>query len=113
MPNYNTDDSGRLIPLEQRPQILGHEFCGVVIEASAEVKDLKPGDRVVIDQGINCLSRDEVELCEYCATGSAHQCAQYKEHGITGLPERSPISWPFRRSTPSRSRATSRRKRPR
>ena len=84
--NYNTDDSGRLIPLEERPQILGHEFCGVVVEAGAEVKDLKPGDRVVIDQGINCMSRAEVELCEYCATGAAHQCAQYKEHGITGLP---------------------------
>ena len=84
--NYNTDDSGRLIPLEERPQILGHEFCGVIVEAGAEVKDLKPGDRVVIDQGINCMSRAEVELCEYCATGAAHQCAQYKEHGITGLP---------------------------
>jgi L-iditol 2-dehydrogenase len=84
--NYNTDDSGRLIPLEERPQILGHEFCGVVVEAGAEVKDLKPGDRVVVDQGINCLSRAEVELCEYCATGSNHQCAKYREHGITGLP---------------------------
>ncbi|HMB27552.1 MAG TPA: alcohol dehydrogenase catalytic domain-containing protein, partial [Blastocatellia bacterium] len=84
--NYNTDDSGRLIPLEERPQILGHEFCGVVVEVGSEVKDLKPGDRVVIDQGINCMSRAEVELCEYCATGAAHQCAQYKEHGITGLP---------------------------
>jgi threonine dehydrogenase-like Zn-dependent dehydrogenase len=84
--NYNTDDSGRLIPLEERPQILGHEFCGEVVEAGAEVKDLKPGDRVVIDQGINCLSRAEVELCEYCATGHAHQCAKYREHGITGLP---------------------------
>ncbi|HEY7183529.1 MAG TPA: alcohol dehydrogenase catalytic domain-containing protein [Blastocatellia bacterium] len=84
--NYNTDDSGRLIPLEESPQILGHEFCGVVVEAGAEVKDLKPGDRVVVDQGINCLSRAEVELCEYCATGSNHQCAKYREHGITGLP---------------------------
>jgi L-iditol 2-dehydrogenase len=84
--NYNADDSGRLIPLEERPQILGHEFCGVVVETGAEVTDLKPGDRVVIDQGINCLSRAEAELCEYCATGHAHQCAKYKEHGITGLP---------------------------
>src|SRR5215510_10337767 len=48
--NYNTDESGRLIPLEERPQILGHEFCGVIVEVGAEVKDLKPGDRVVIDR---------------------------------------------------------------
>jgi L-iditol 2-dehydrogenase len=84
--NYNTDDAGRLIPLEEAPQILGHEFCGVVVDIASEVKDLKPGDRVVVDQGINCLSRAEAELCEYCATGSNHQCAKYREHGITGLP---------------------------
>lgn len=84
--NYNFDDSGRQIPFEEQPQILGHEFCGIVVDVSSEVKDLKPGDRVVVDQGINCLSRAEAELCEYCATGSAHQCAKYKEYGITGLP---------------------------
>jgi L-iditol 2-dehydrogenase len=83
--NYNYDASGRQIPFEERPQILGHEFCGIVIEAGAEVKDLKAGDRVVIDQGINCFSRGEAELCEYCATGNSHQCARYEEHGITGL----------------------------
>jgi L-iditol 2-dehydrogenase len=84
--NYNVDDAGRLIPFEERPQILGHEFCGVVVDVDSAVKDLKPGDRVVVDQGINCVSRAEIELCEYCATGSSHQCARYKEHGITGLP---------------------------
>jgi len=84
--NYNVDDAGRLIPFEERPQILGQEFCGVVVDADSTVKDLKPGDRVVVDQGINCMSRAETELCEYCATGSSHQCARYKEHGITGLP---------------------------
>ncbi len=84
--NYNTDDSGRLIPLEERPQILGHEFCGVVVDVAPDVKDLKPGDRVVVDQGVNCMSRAEAELCEYCATGSSHQCAKYREYGITGLP---------------------------
>jgi len=84
--NYNVDDAGRLIPFEERPQILGHEFCGVVVDVDSAVKDLKPGDRVVVDQGINCMSRAETELCEYCATSSSHQCARYKEHGITGLP---------------------------
>jgi len=83
--NYSFDDSGRLVPFEERPQILGHEFCGVVVETGSEVKDLNAGDRVVVDQGINCLSRAEIELCEYCATGNSHQCARYEEHGITGL----------------------------
>ncbi len=83
--NYNTDANGRQIPFEEQPQILGHEFCGIVVEAGSAVKDLKAGDRVVVDQGINCLSRGETELCEYCATGNSHQCARYAEHGITGL----------------------------
>jgi 2-desacetyl-2-hydroxyethyl bacteriochlorophyllide A dehydrogenase len=83
--NYNTDANGRPIPFEEHPQILGHEFCGSVIDVGSAVSDLKPGDRVVVDQGLNCYSRDEAQLCEYCATGDSHQCARYQEHGITGL----------------------------
>src|SRR5262245_29474166 len=83
--NYNTDAHGRPIPFEEQPQILGHEFCGSVVEAGSGVNDLQAGDRGVIDQGLNCHSRDEAQLCEYCATGDSHQCARYQEHGITGL----------------------------
>ncbi|MGH9844062.1 MAG: zinc-dependent alcohol dehydrogenase, partial [Blastocatellia bacterium] len=83
--NYNRDGAGRPIPLDVHPQILGHEFCGTVVEAGRDVKDLKAGDRVSVDQGYNCRSHGEAELCEYCATGNTHQCARYIEHGITGL----------------------------
>jgi len=83
--NYNRDDSGRPVPFEERPQILGHEFCGVVVDVGSEAHDLKAGDRVVVDQGVNCMSRAAIELCEYCATDNSHQCARYEEHGITGL----------------------------
>ncbi|HEU0252897.1 MAG TPA: zinc-binding dehydrogenase, partial [Pyrinomonadaceae bacterium] len=44
------------------------------------------GDRVVIDQGLNCVSRRREILCEYCRTANSHQCEFYREHGITGLP---------------------------
>lgn len=83
--NYNYDENGRSIPLELHPLILGHEFCGMVVEAGSNVKDLKPGDRVSVDQGLNCHSRKNDPLCEYCATGNSHQCQFYAEHGITGL----------------------------
>jgi L-iditol 2-dehydrogenase len=83
--NYNADATGRLIPLSEQPQILGHEVCGVVVEVGSHVNDVQIGDRVVLDQGRNCRSRGE-PLCEYCATGHTHQCARYAEHGITGLP---------------------------
>lgn len=83
--NYNADATGRLIPLEEQPQIMGHEFCGTVVEVGRAVQDLKPGDRVIADQGLNCLSRNDDPPCEYCVTGDSHQCARYAEHGITGL----------------------------
>lgn len=83
--NYNSDENGRTIPFEEMPQVLGHEFCGIVEEAGSDVKDLKPGDRVSIDQGLNCHSLMKKSLCEYCETGNSHQCATYGEHGITGL----------------------------
>ena len=83
--NYHSDETGRLIPLEESPQILGHEFVGVVERVGTMVGDLRPGDAVVVDQGRNCVSESR-PLCEYCTTGDSHQCAQYAEHGITGLP---------------------------
>ncbi len=84
--NYNTNDYGQPIPLALQPQILGHEITGVVEEAGKAVNDLRPGDRVVVDQGLNCVSRRRDVLCEYCRTENSHQCEFYREHGITGLP---------------------------
>jgi threonine dehydrogenase-like Zn-dependent dehydrogenase len=84
--NYNTDASGKTVPLSVQPQILGHEISGEVFEAGGEVRDLAVGDRVVIDQGLNCVSARRKPWCEYCLSGDSHQCAFYTEHGITGLP---------------------------
>jgi L-iditol 2-dehydrogenase len=83
--NYNTDSSGLPIPTSVEPQILGHEFSGTVVELGSEVADLAVGDRVVVDQGLNCSSRAKLEWCEYCTTGNTHQCREYRELGITGL----------------------------
>ena len=84
--NYNTNDLGQCIPLALQPQILGHEISGTIEEIGSGVNDLFPGDPVVIDQGLNCISRHREVLCDYCRTGHSHQCEFYREHGITGLP---------------------------
>jgi L-iditol 2-dehydrogenase len=84
--NYNVDDRGIAIPLSDHPQILGHEVTGVIEAIGAEVTDLGIGDRVVIDQGLSCVSDAREHLCEYCASGFSHQCEWYREFGITGLP---------------------------
>lgn len=83
--NYNLDASGEPIPLDVQPQVLGHEIVAEVLEAGSEVTDLARGDRLVLDQGLNCLSLSPDEPCEYCATGFSHQCENYIEYGITGL----------------------------
>ena len=84
--NYNTNEYGQPIPLASQPQILGHEITGVVEQVGSAVNDLRGGDRVVIDQGLNCVSRRREVLCDYCRTANSHQCEFYREHGITGLP---------------------------
>ncbi len=84
--NYNTNEYGQPIPLALQPQILGHEITGTIEEAGSAVGDLQAGDRVVVDQGLNCVSRRREMLCAYCRTENSHQCEFYREHGITGLP---------------------------
>ena len=84
--NYNCDGLGRPRPLREHPQILGHEIAGVVAHVGSAVRDMKDGDRVVIDQGRTCVSERHEPSCEYCRSGDSHQCERYAEHGITGLP---------------------------
>ena len=84
--NYNTDDHGHVLPLSVAPQILGHEIAGVIEEVGSAVRDVGPGERVIVDQGRTCVSERRADLCEYCRTGDSHQCEHYAEHGITGLP---------------------------
>ena len=84
--NYHRDARGRLVPLAESPQILGHEITGRIAAVGRAVRDLRPGDRVVVDQGRTCVGERREPVCEYCATGDSHQCEHYAEHGITGLP---------------------------
>ena len=55
--NLNRDRDGHQIPLKQAPQVLGHEFCGVVEAVGKDVTKFKPGDRVIADQVLNCHSK--------------------------------------------------------
>ena len=84
--NWNLDEGQQPIPLQQEPQVLGHEIAGTVVEVGSAVDDLSVGDRVIVDQGLNCSSQDRSPFCEYCASGFSHHCEHYREHGITGLP---------------------------
>ncbi|HET7670317.1 MAG TPA: zinc-dependent alcohol dehydrogenase [Burkholderiales bacterium] len=60
---------GGFVPGMVKGDILGHEFMGEVVEVGAAVKNLKPGDRVVVPFPISCgncffCRRELYSLCE-------------------------------------------------
>ena len=50
------------------PRIIGHEMVGVVDEIGPDVKNLKVGDRVIINQVISCGH------CYPCSLGRGNVC---------------------------------------
>jgi len=56
--------------------ILGHEYCGQVIEVGKNVIHIKPGDRVVIDANYNC------GYCYYCLHNLPEYCQNQTSIGI-------------------------------
>ena len=57
------------IPTMRKGDVLGHEFMGEVVETGAEVRRLKPGDRVVVPFPIACghcwaCEHERYSVCE-------------------------------------------------
>ncbi len=57
--------------------ILGHEGVGIVEEIGSDVRNLRPGDRVVIPSTIAC------GYCSYCRAGYFAQCDTANPNGPT------------------------------
>ena len=56
------------VPTMEHGDILGHEFMGEVVEVGREVKNLRPGDRVVVPFPISCGK------CLQCSNGNYAAC---------------------------------------
>jgi threonine dehydrogenase-like Zn-dependent dehydrogenase len=56
--------------------VLGHEFCGEVVEVGSNVSHFKLGDRVAIDNNIRC------GFCSYCRMGLSSQCLEIKTSAL-------------------------------
>lgn len=56
--------------------VLGHEFCGEVVEIGSHVKYVKLGDRVAIDNNIRC------GFCSFCRMGLSSQCIEIKTSAL-------------------------------
>ena len=59
------------------PVILGHEFSGTVAEVGANVRDFKPGDRVVSETAAYICGG-----CHECRTGAYNQCPNRRGFGV-------------------------------
>lgn len=66
-----------LTPFMSPGDVVGHEPMGIVEEVGRDVRDLRPGDRVVVPFNVSCGS------CWMCKTHLYSQCetTQNREHG--------------------------------
>jgi len=56
--------------------VLGHEFCGEVVEVGTHVHHVKLGDRVAVDNNIRC------GFCSFCRMGLTSQCVDIKTSAL-------------------------------
>lgn len=54
------------------PHIMGGDGAGVVEAVGADVRSVRPGDRVLINPGLSC------HHCEYCQAGEQSLCVDYR-----------------------------------
>jgi (R,R)-butanediol dehydrogenase / meso-butanediol dehydrogenase / diacetyl reductase len=59
------------------PQVLGHEFSGVVREVGQAVTTVRPGDRVAVMPSIVC------NRCYWCRRGMHNLCALFASTGLS------------------------------
>ena len=59
------------------PVVIGHEWCGRVLEVGSEVDSLCVGDRIVVEGIIPC------DHCFECTSGNSNRCTTYDEIGFT------------------------------
>lgn len=71
---YGWDDwaRGRIVP----PRIIGHEFCGTVVQVGAGVTAAAVGDFIAGEGHVAC------GVCHTCRTGSPHICERLEVIGV-------------------------------
>jgi threonine dehydrogenase-like Zn-dependent dehydrogenase len=76
---YETDGEGyiRYPGLTKFPVVIGHEFSGEIVEVGKDVRDLRPGDLVTVEEMIWCGE------CIPCRNGWPNQCLNLEEIGFT------------------------------
>jgi len=68
------------------PLVLGHEFCGEIIEVGPEVAPEYLGKLVTSEINETCISRQDPAPCPMCLKGWSNHCQQRRVMGIKGWP---------------------------
>ncbi|HLJ62391.1 MAG TPA: scyllo-inosose 3-dehydrogenase [bacterium] len=76
---YETDKDGYMLypGLTKFPTVIGHEFSGEIVEIGNEVRGLRVGDPVTVEEMIWCGE------CVPCRNGWPNQCENLEEIGFT------------------------------
>ena len=64
------------------PRVLGHEFCGKVVEVGPGVEEGYRGRIAVCEINDTCVSRQNIPLCPLCSCGLTHHCLKRSIMGI-------------------------------
>lgn len=72
--SYDAGEMGLTKP-EDYPIVLGHEFAGEVVEIGNAVQNIKPGDRVTVDNTVLCGE------CYYCQKDQPLYCENFGSMG--------------------------------
>ncbi|MGH8018362.1 MAG: zinc-dependent alcohol dehydrogenase [Opitutaceae bacterium] len=84
-------------PRRPPPLVMGHEFCGTIVETGAAVTNWRKGARVVSNSLVSCGE------CARCRRGDTHLCASRQIFGMhrpgafaerVNVPARCLIAWP-------------------
>ncbi|TMV51606.1 L-threonine 3-dehydrogenase [Paenibacillus mesophilus] len=59
------------------PNVIGHEFAGIVEAVGSDVTSVRPGDYVSAEGHVVC------GVCRACRSGNAHVCPNTRSFGIT------------------------------
>lgn len=59
------------------PVIPGHEYTGIVVDKSPEIKKFNVGDKIAVNPNIHC------GYCQYCQKGKINLCENLKALGVT------------------------------
>ena len=84
-------------PRRQPPLVMGHEFCGTVVEAGKDALRFKSGDKVISHSIVHC------GVCAMCRGQRPNLCSARQVFGMdrpgafaeyVAVPERALIPWP-------------------